>query len=252
MFALVFKTAMREVLGSSSKGLDSFSILAKHVTPTIGLLFPLRSIVREMESAKGSIQNVKKKIKPNLCKGGIVVQLKRSRVITVAVIPIGLSQWSFRQFSRLDVAEKSDVWSDWSIKFMEKPPPVFIERLETESEFVQVALKSWAIIMRDGPAVDIKEKDPVFFLEVLSSDLEECAAQLIKSLLGLDDERCEVIPSHLHSWTSQESQPRLTQAACQVYGLGRHPVVSEEFYSMVLHLNMLKMDDSDGHDSEDD
>ncbi|KAK7469217.1 U3 snoRNP protein [Stygiomarasmius scandens] len=49
-----FKTKMREVKSSSSKGLDSFSITAKFITPPriSGLLAPLRSIMQETESIK--------------------------------------------------------------------------------------------------------------------------------------------------------------------------------------------------------
>ncbi len=46
-----------------------------------------------------------------------------------------------------------------------------------------MALKSWAAIMRYGPAVDVKEKDAVFLLEVLSSGLEE-RAQLTSRFLN--------------------------------------------------------------------
>ena len=49
-----FKTALREVRSSSSKGLDSFSILAKHITSgKIGaLLHPIRAIMQETETLK--------------------------------------------------------------------------------------------------------------------------------------------------------------------------------------------------------
>lgn len=49
-----FKTKMREVRTSAAKGLDSFAILAKYVTPSkiSGLLFPLRSIMQETHSMK--------------------------------------------------------------------------------------------------------------------------------------------------------------------------------------------------------
>jgi U3 small nucleolar RNA-associated protein 20 len=49
-----FKTKMREVRSSSAKGLDSFAILAKYITPSniSGLLFPVRAIMRETQSAK--------------------------------------------------------------------------------------------------------------------------------------------------------------------------------------------------------
>jgi len=49
-----FKTKMREVRSSSAKGLDSFAIMAKHITPSniSGLLLPLRSIMQETQSVK--------------------------------------------------------------------------------------------------------------------------------------------------------------------------------------------------------
>lgn len=49
-----FKTKMREVRSSSAKGLDSFAVMAKYITPSkiSGLLFPLRSIMQETQSVK--------------------------------------------------------------------------------------------------------------------------------------------------------------------------------------------------------
>lgn len=49
-----FKTKMKEVRGSSSKGMDSFAILAKHVTPSAfsSLLLPIKAIMQETESVK--------------------------------------------------------------------------------------------------------------------------------------------------------------------------------------------------------
>lgn len=49
-----FKTKMREVRSSSLKGLDSFGIMAKYITPPkiSSLLIPLRSIMQETESIK--------------------------------------------------------------------------------------------------------------------------------------------------------------------------------------------------------
>jgi U3 small nucleolar RNA-associated protein 20 len=54
-----FKTKMREVRSSSAKGLDSFAIMAKYITPSniSGLLYPLRSIMQETQSVK-TIQRV--------------------------------------------------------------------------------------------------------------------------------------------------------------------------------------------------
>lgn len=49
-----FKTKMREVRSASSKGLDSFGIIAKFITPNkiSSLLVPLRSIMHETESVQ--------------------------------------------------------------------------------------------------------------------------------------------------------------------------------------------------------
>ncbi|KAI0705265.1 armadillo-type protein [Cerioporus squamosus] len=49
-----FKTKMREVRASSSKGVDSFALLAKHITPPkiSALLLPIRNIMRETETLK--------------------------------------------------------------------------------------------------------------------------------------------------------------------------------------------------------
>jgi U3 small nucleolar RNA-associated protein 20 len=49
-----FKTKMREVRASSSKGLDSFAIIAKYVTPAkiSSLLLPLKTIMQETSSLK--------------------------------------------------------------------------------------------------------------------------------------------------------------------------------------------------------
>ncbi|KAH8110477.1 hypothetical protein DFH11DRAFT_1547369 [Phellopilus nigrolimitatus] len=49
-----FKTKMKEVRGSSSKGMNSFAILAKHISPssTGNLLLPIKAIMQETESAK--------------------------------------------------------------------------------------------------------------------------------------------------------------------------------------------------------
>ncbi|KAL5498462.1 UTP20 [Sanghuangporus vaninii] len=49
-----FKTKMKEVKGSSSKGIDSFAILARYITPsaTSSLLLPIKGILQETESVK--------------------------------------------------------------------------------------------------------------------------------------------------------------------------------------------------------
>lgn len=71
------------------------------------------------------------------------------------------------------------------LKSLEKSIPVFVQQIidiikqtgNTESEVVQVALKSLASILRDGGAVEVKEKDLVYLLELLSPDLEDPSRQ---------------------------------------------------------------------------
>ncbi|KAH9925892.1 armadillo-type protein [Epithele typhae] len=49
-----FKTKMREVRGSSSRGVDSFALVAKYITPTkiSALLHPIRNVMSETETLK--------------------------------------------------------------------------------------------------------------------------------------------------------------------------------------------------------
>lgn len=65
-----FKTKMREVRSSASKGLDSFSIIAKFITPPkiSSLLIPLRDIMGQTESIKVTnlVEEVLKRISSGL------------------------------------------------------------------------------------------------------------------------------------------------------------------------------------------
>ncbi|KAG6835258.1 hypothetical protein H0H93_003385, partial [Arthromyces matolae] len=67
------------------------------------------------------------------------------------------------------------------LQSLEKSLPVFVRQIldiiqqtgSTEAEVVQVALKSLSTILRDGPAVQVKEKDLVYLLELIAPDLED-------------------------------------------------------------------------------
>ena len=65
-----FKTKMREVRASSSRGLDSFAIVAKYITPAkiSSLLLPLKSIMQETSSVKvmNLVEEVLKRLTPGL------------------------------------------------------------------------------------------------------------------------------------------------------------------------------------------
>ncbi|KAG7447295.1 uncharacterized protein BT62DRAFT_948312 [Guyanagaster necrorhizus] len=306
-----FKTKMREVRGSSSKGLDSFSILAKYVTPPYisGLLSPLRSIMRETESAKVMqlVDEVIKRITTSLnmnthliptellllshtlitqnaqflqeapsrkkfkakIKDDIVVQLKRQVTIendhyssnSYRFVVFGLelfntalrwNRFDFRDtgiISRLEsmvVTIGNTLYSTSSpvlmsgvrcvaglvkcpLKSMDKSLPVFIKQIldivrlagNTESELVQVALKSLATIIRDRPAVDVKEKDLIFLLEVLSPDLEEPSRQAtVFTLLRAIVSRKFVVPE-IYDLMEKVSETMVASQSPQVQELCR-------------------------------
>ncbi|EKM83155.1 hypothetical protein AGABI1DRAFT_118514 [Agaricus bisporus var. burnettii JB137-S8] len=67
------------------------------------------------------------------------------------------------------------------LKNLPKSVPVFVSQMigiirqagNTESEIVQVAFRSLAAILRDFPGAQVKEKDLIFLLELLTPDLEE-------------------------------------------------------------------------------
>ncbi|KAI0070349.1 hypothetical protein K474DRAFT_1670178 [Panus rudis PR-1116 ss-1] len=71
------------------------------------------------------------------------------------------------------------------LKSIEKSLPVFIQQMieivkqagSTESDAAQTALKSLATLLRDQNKAQVKEKDLIFLVEVLSPDLEEPARQ---------------------------------------------------------------------------
>ncbi|KAG5633571.1 hypothetical protein H0H81_006775, partial [Sphagnurus paluster] len=67
------------------------------------------------------------------------------------------------------------------LKALNKSLPVYVKQIldiiqqagNTESEVIQVSFKSLATILRDGPPVQVKEKDLVYLLELLSPDLKD-------------------------------------------------------------------------------
>ncbi len=71
------------------------------------------------------------------------------------------------------------------LKIIDKSLPVFIRQIidvikqagSTESEGIQTAFKSLATILRDHPGAQVKEKDLVYLLELLTPDLEEPSRQ---------------------------------------------------------------------------
>ncbi|RPD58084.1 hypothetical protein L227DRAFT_196304 [Lentinus tigrinus ALCF2SS1-6] len=262
-----FKTKMREVRASYSKGVDSFAVLAKHITPSkiSSLLLPIRNIMQETETLKVMQQveellrriasglNANPHLVPTellvLChtlisqnarflkevpkqvstkkgkRDDAIVQLKRKLAAdndhyannSFRFVAFGLDlfntayrrgRFDFKDqavISRLDpmvavigntlysshmqvVApglKAASAIVKCPLKSIDKSLPVFIRQIidiikqagSTEPEAVQTAFKSLAIILRDHPGAQVKEKDLVYLLELLAPDLEEPSRQ---------------------------------------------------------------------------
>ena len=115
------------------------------------------------------------------------------------------------------------------LKAIEKSLPVFVQQIldiikqagNTESELVQIAFKSLATVLRDGPPVEVKEKDLVFLIEFLSPDLEEPTRQAsIFALLRAIVARKFVVPE-IYDLMGKVSEIAVTSQSPQVQELCR-------------------------------
>ncbi|KAL6304961.1 armadillo-type protein [Sparassis latifolia] len=262
-----FKTKMREVRSSTAKGLDSFSIMAKYITPSkiSNLLLPIRNIMKETETLKVMQQvddllrritgglNANQHLVPVellvLChtlisqssrflkdapvsrnfqgkkQSDAIVQTKRHLDVesdhyannSFRFVNFGLELFiTAHRRSRFDFQDASVIArlepmvatigntlytnhmqivisgmraaaaiAKCPLKSIQKSLPVFIHQMidiikqagSTESEAVQTAFKSLATVLRDQPTAQVKEKDLVYLLELLSPDLEEPSRQ---------------------------------------------------------------------------
>ncbi|KAF7327783.1 DRIM domain-containing protein [Mycena kentingensis (nom. inval.)] len=115
------------------------------------------------------------------------------------------------------------------LKSLDKSVPIFVQQIieivkqagSTESDVVQGALKSLATILRDGPAVQVKEKDLVFLLEILTPDLEEPSRQtsvfaILRAIVG----RKFVVPE-IYQVMEKVSEIMVTSQSPQVQELCR-------------------------------
>jgi len=89
------------------------------------------------------------------------------------------------------------------LKSLDKSLPIFIRQIidiikqtgSTESDAVQTAFKSLATILRDSPTAQVKEKDLVYLLDLLSPDLEDPSRQAsVFSMLRAIVSRKFVVP----------------------------------------------------------
>jgi U3 small nucleolar RNA-associated protein 20 len=115
------------------------------------------------------------------------------------------------------------------LKAMEKSLPVIVQQVldiikqagNTESELVQVAFKSLATVLRDGPPVEVKEKDLVFLIELLSPDLEDSTRQAsIFALLRAIVARKFIVPE-IYDLMGKVSEIAVTSQSPQVQELCR-------------------------------
>ena len=115
------------------------------------------------------------------------------------------------------------------LKAIEKSLPVIVRQIldiikqtgNTESELVQVAFKSLATVLRDGPPVQVKEKDLVYLIELLSPDLEEPTRQAsVFTLLRAIVARKFVVPE-IYDLMGKVSEIAVTSQSPQVQELCR-------------------------------
>ncbi|KDR69878.1 hypothetical protein GALMADRAFT_255731 [Galerina marginata CBS 339.88] len=115
------------------------------------------------------------------------------------------------------------------LKAVEKSLPVTVRQIldiikqtgNTESELVQVAFKSLGSILRDGPPVQIKEKDLVYLIELLSPDLEEPERQAsVFTLLRAIVARKFVVPE-IYDLMEKVSEVSVTSQSVPVQELCR-------------------------------
>jgi U3 small nucleolar RNA-associated protein 20 len=115
------------------------------------------------------------------------------------------------------------------LKSLNKSLPVYITQIidllrqagNTESELAQALLKSLATILRDGPAVQVKEKDLVFLLEIVTPELEEPERQASAfSMLRAIVARKFVVPE-IYDTMEKVSEILVTSQSSQVQELSR-------------------------------
>lgn len=110
-----------------------------------------------------------------------------------------------------------------------KSLPVFIRQMidiikqtgSTEADVVQTAFKSLATILREQASAQVKEKDLVFLLEMLSPDLEEPARQsAVFAMLRAIVARKFVVPE-IYDLMDKVSEIMVTNQSAQVQELCR-------------------------------
>ncbi|KAF9555058.1 hypothetical protein CPC08DRAFT_643460 [Agrocybe pediades] len=115
------------------------------------------------------------------------------------------------------------------LKAVAKSLPVFIQQIldiikqtgNTEAELVQVAFKCLGAILRDGPPVQVKEKDLVYLIELLSPDLEDPERQAsVFTLLRAIVARKFVVPE-IYDLMEKVSEVAVTSQSPQVQELCR-------------------------------
>ncbi|KAK1236291.1 U3 snoRNP protein [Marasmius sp. AFHP31] len=112
---------------------------------------------------------------------------------------------------------------------LERSLPVFIRQIldiikrigNTESDVAQNALRTLAVVLRDGPAVNVKENDLTFLLKLISPDLEEPTRQgSVFQVLRAIISRKFVVPE-IYDLMDRVSEVMVTNQSPQVQELCR-------------------------------
>jgi len=119
--------------------------------------------------------------------------------------------------------------SKFPLRSLGKFLPIFVNQAldivkqtgNTEAEVVQVALKTLATILREGPPVQVKEKDLVYLLELLQPDIEEPSRQAsVFTMLRAIVARKFVVPE-IYDMMEKVSEVMVTSQSTQVQELCR-------------------------------
>ncbi|KAI0262194.1 armadillo-type protein [Gloeopeniophorella convolvens] len=145
------------------------------------------------------------------------------------VAVIGNTLYSNNSYVLIQGLKASSAIIKCPLKNLEKSIPIFIRQTidivkhtgSTESEVVQTAFRSLATIVRDKSNAEVKEKDLVYLLELLTPDLEEPARQAsVFAMLRAIVARKFIVPE-IYDAMERVSEIMVTNQSAQVQELCR-------------------------------
>ncbi|KAG6860769.1 hypothetical protein C0995_007801 [Termitomyces sp. Mi166 len=149
--------------------------------------------------------------------------------LSAMIVAVGNTLYSTNSLVLLLGMRSAAGLSKCPVSSLDKSLPVFVRQIidiiqqtgSTDSEVVQVAFKSLATILRDGPSVQVKEKDLVYLLELLAPDLEDPERQVSSfALLRAIVARKFVVPE-IYDLMDKVSEIMVTSQSPQVQELCR-------------------------------